>query len=146
MTRIEAERERRRAELLEHGEGRSRGRLTEARRGKSARFVPMNALTDGGWLGVLSWRELRVWLALYRLADGENRVRASHGTIAARCCIRREHAARTTKRLERRGLLKVLVRGRTVGQTGKRTANAYELLVPEPRANSADGGTIEEDE
>ena len=114
--------------------------------GKSARFAPLNALADGGWLGVLSWRELRVWIALYRLADGSNRARASHGTIAARCGIRREDAARTTKRLERRGLVKVLVRGRTVGQAGKRTANAYEVLVPEPRANSGGGATNEEDE
>ena len=114
--------------------------------GKSARFAPLNALADGGWLGVLSWRELRVWVALYRMADRSGRVRASHGTIAARCGIRREHAARTTRRLEERGLLKVLVRGRTVGKAGKRTANEYEMLVPEPRPNSAAGGTIEEDE
>lgn len=146
MTRTEAERERRRAELLEHGEGRSRGRLTEARRGKSARFAPLNALADGGWLGVLSWRELRVWVALYRMADSPGRVRASHGTIAARCGLRREDAARTTKRLERRGLLKVLVRGRTVGKTGKRTANEYELLAPPPDPNSGGGATNEEDE
>jgi hypothetical protein len=106
----------------------------------------MNALRDGGWVGVLSLRELRVWIVLFSLADGSNRVRASHGTIARLTGIRREHAARTTKRLERRGLLKVLVRGRTVGQAGKRTANVYELLVPEPRANSADGGTNAEDE
>jgi hypothetical protein len=114
--------------------------------GKSARFAPLNALADGGWLGVLSWRELRVWVALFRLADGSGRLRASHGTIAARCGMHREDAARTTKRLERRGLVKVLVRGRTVGKTGKRTANEYELLVPEPWTNSATGGTNDEDE
>ena len=45
--------------------------------GKSARFAPLNALADGGWLGVLSWRELRVWVALFRLADGSSRLRAS---------------------------------------------------------------------
>jgi hypothetical protein len=110
------------------------------------RFVPLNALADGGWLRVLSRRELRVWIALYRLADSSNRVRAGHGTIAARCGIRREHAARTTKALEQRGLLKVLVRGRTVGKAGKRTANEYELLVREPWTNSATGGTNDEDE
>ena len=140
MTRTADERELRRAALLEPVDGR------RARQSGRPRFLPMNALADGGWLGVLSWRELRVWVALYRLADGSNRVRASHGTIAKRCGIRREDAARTTKRLERRGLLKVLVRGRTVGQAGKRTANAYEVLVPEPRANSGGGATNEEDE
>jgi hypothetical protein len=146
MMRTKAERERRNAELLGQSQGRRRGRSTEGRRGKSARFAPLNAVADGGWLGVLSWRELRVWVALFRLADGSGRLRASHGTIAARCGIRREHAARTTKALEERGLLKVLVRGRTVGKAGKRTANEYEMLVPEPRPNSAAGGTIEEDE
>jgi hypothetical protein len=146
MTRTAQERERRRAELLEQGEGRRRGRSTEARRGKSARFAPLNAVADGGWLGVLSWRELRVWVALFRLADGSSRLRASHGTIAARCGMHREDAARTTKRLERRGLVKVLVRGRTVGKTGKRTANEYELLSPPPVPNSGGGATNEEDE
>ena len=115
-------------------------------RKEKLRFAPLNALADGGWLRVLSRRELRVWIALYRLADSSNRVRAGHGTIAARCGIRREHAARTTKALEQRGLLKVLVRGRTVGKAGKRTANEYELLVPEPWTNSATGGTNDEDE
>jgi hypothetical protein len=106
----------------------------------------MNAVVDGGWLPALSGRELRVWIVLFRLAGGSNRARASHGTIARLTGIRREDAARTTKRLERRGVLKVLVRGRTVGQAGKRTANVYEVLVPEPRANSGGGATNEEDE
>lgn len=140
MTRTADEREQRRAALLEPVD------VRRARQSGRPRFLPMNALRDGGWVGVLSLRELRVWIVLFSLADGSNRVRASHGTIARLTGIRREHAARTTKRLERRGLLKVLVRGRTVGQAGKRTANAYEVLVPEPRANSADGGTNAEDE
>jgi hypothetical protein len=122
------------------------GQAPRAMRKGGDRFAPLNALTDGGWLGVLRPRELRVWLVLYRLADTSGRARASHGTIAARCGMRREHAARETARLERHGLVRVRVRGRTVGQGGKRTANEYELLVPEPRANSATGGTIEEDE
>ena len=58
----------------------------------------------------------------------------------------REDVARTTKRLERLKLARVRVRGRTVGQGGKRTANEYELLVPEPRANSGGDATIGEDE
>ena len=47
MTRTPEERERRRAELLEHGEGRNRGRLTEARRGGASagrRFAARNAV------------------------------------------------------------------------------------------------------
>ena len=115
------------------------------RRG-SERFVPLNALVDGGWLGALTPREVRVWLVLFRMADRGGRATVSHGTIARRAGIRREHTARTTKRLEHLGLVRVRVRGRTVGQAGKRTANVYEVLVPEPRTNSADGGTNEEPE
>jgi len=117
-----------------------------ARRGKGARFVPINALVDGGWLAALTPREVRVWLVLFRMADRGGRATVSHGRIARDAGIRREHAARTTKRLEHLGLVRVRVRGRKVGQAGKRTANVYELLVPEPRTNSADGGTNEEPE
>jgi hypothetical protein len=112
----------------------------------NVRFAPMNALTDGLWLPELSGREFKVWFILYRHARPDGRVRISHGTIARLAGIRREDAARTTKGLERRALVRVLVRGRTVGQSGKRTANEYEVLVPEPRANSGDGDTIAEDE
>jgi hypothetical protein len=138
MTRTEAERERRRAELVERPKG-------HARRG-GGRFAPMNAIADGGWLALLTPRELRAWFVIYRLADSANRARVSHGTIARLAGMRREDAARTTKALERRGLLRVTVRGRTVGQAGKRTSNEYELLVPRPLPNSGGGDTIEEPE
>jgi CRP-like cAMP-binding protein len=128
-----------REERLSHGAARKQQR-------GCARFAPMNAIADGGWLPVLTPRELRVWFALYRLADRACRVRASHGTIARIAGMRREDAARTTARLERRGLIRVRDRGRTVGQDGKRTANVYELLVPCPCSISGSGDTIEEDE
>jgi len=140
MTRTEAERERRRAELVERPQGHAR------RGGGGKRFFPLNAIVDGGWLAVVTPRELRVWLVIDRFADKCNRARLSHGTIARLTGMRREHAARTTKTLERHGLLQVLVRGRTVGQAGKRTANEYELLVPKPLPNSAARGNIEEPE
>jgi hypothetical protein len=139
MIRSEEERERRRAELAERAKG-------GTRRGGGTRFVPLNALVDGGWLGALTHRELKVWDVLFRMADGSGRATVSHGRIARDARIRREDAARTTKRLEHLGLVRVRVRGRTVGQAGKRTANVYELLVPKPRTNSGDGATIEEDE
>jgi len=139
MTRTEEERERRRAELAERAKGGTRS-------GGSKRFAPLNALVDSGWLGALTPREQRVWLAIYRLADSANRARASHGTIARLAGMRREDAARTTKRLENRGLLRVRVRGRTVGRAGKRTSNEYELLVPQPLPNSGGGATNEEPE
>ena len=125
---------------------RAQGATRKPRRGGSKRFLPMNATADGGWIALLTPRELRVWVAIYRFADKCNRARLSHGTIARLTGMRREHAARTTKTLERRGLLQVLVRGRTVGQAGKRTANEYELLVPKPLPNSAARGNIEEPE
>lgn len=139
MTRTEEERERRRAELAARANGATRS-------GGRDRFAPLNAIADGGWLALLTPRELRVWVAIYRMADRSGRATVSHGTIAHRAGMRREDAARTTKRLEHRGLVRVRVRGRTVGQAGKRTANVYEVLVPDPRTNSGGGATIEEDE
>jgi hypothetical protein len=139
MSRSDEERERRRAELAARAKG-------GPRRGGGSRFVPLNAMVDGGWLGALTRRELRVWLVLFRMADRGGRATVSHGRIARDARLRREDAARTTKCLERHGLVRVRVRGRTVGQAGKRTANVYEVLVPEPRTNSGGGATIEEDE
>lgn len=124
----------------------AQGATRKPRRDGSKRFLPLNAIVDGGWLEVLTPRELRVWAAIYRLADSANRARVSHGTIARLARMRREDAARTTARLERRGLIRVRVRGRTVGQDGKRTANVYELLVPDPCPNSGGGDTIAEGE
>ena len=127
------------------GEKRAERASRERRRG-SARFAPLNALVDGGWLAVLTPYELRVWVVLHRLADGNGMVRVSHGTIAERTGMRRENAARTTKRLEGRGLIRVRVRGRTVGQGGKRTSNEDEMLAPSPTPNSVAADTIEDGE
>ncbi|MFO0963223.1 MAG: helix-turn-helix domain-containing protein [Phycisphaerales bacterium] len=90
--------------------------------------------------------ELRAWLVLFRFADRHGRVRVSHGRIAALAGVRREHAARATRALERRGLLRVPVRGRTVGERGRRTTNEYELLAspPPPPGDSAARDSPEE--
>lgn len=146
MIRSDPDWERRRAELLQHPKRQAAGRPSVPRPGGATRFDPLNALVDGGWLGALTPRELRVWLALYRMANGRNLVRASHGTIASRAKMLREDAARTTSRLERRGIVRVLQRGRTIGQAGKRTANEYEVLVPGPPRNSGGSATNDEDE
>ena len=124
----------------------AKGTARKAKRGGGGRFAPLNALVDGGWLKVLTQRELEVWVVLFRMADARSLVTVSHGRLARDAGIRRENAARTTKQLERYGLLRVRVRGRTVGRAGKRTSNEYELLVPEPCPNSATSGTIEEPE
>lgn len=125
---------------------RAQGATRKPRRGGSKRFAPRNALLDGGWVALLTPSELKVWVAIDRFADKCNRARVSHGTIARLTGLRREHAARTTARLERRGLLRVLERGRRVRESGKRTANVYEILAPPPNANGAASGTIEEPE
>ncbi len=102
----------------------------------------MNALAESGWLGLLPPSELRVWLVLYRHAGTDGTARVSHGTIGKCAGLRREHAARAARSLERRGLVRVLVRGRTVGRKGERTANHYALLGTVPRiGNSAASGT-----
>ena len=116
------------------------------RRDGDVRFRPMNAVRDGGWLRVLTRRELAVWLVLYSHANRDGTVRISHSSIGRAIGMRREHAARTTRALERIGLLRVRVRGRTFGQAGTRTANEYEMLVPQPHTNSATSGTNEEDD
>jgi hypothetical protein len=146
MTHGDPDWERRRAELVQRPQRQAGGRPSVPKPGKATRFDPLNALVDGGWLGALTPRELRVWLALYRMANGRNLVRASHGTIAARAKMLRADAARTTSRLERRGIVRVLQRGRTIGQAGKRTANEYEVLVPDPSRNSGGSATNDEDE
>jgi len=121
------------------------GKAAPKRRGVM-RFAPLNATVDGGWLALLKPRELRVWVVLHRLANSNGMARVSHGTIATMAGIRREDAARTTKRLEERGLIRVRVRGRTLGKCGKRTSNEYEMLVPPPVPISGGGATNEEDE
>jgi hypothetical protein len=126
-------------------EAQAQGKATPNRRGMM-RFVPLNATVDGGWLALLKPRELRVWVVLHRLANSHGMARVSHGTIATLAGIRREDAARTTKRLEERGLIRVRVRGRTLGKCGKRTSNEYEMLAPPPVPNSGGGATNEEDE
>lgn len=139
MTLSEADRKWREDRLV-------KGTARKPKRGGGGRFKPWNAIVYGGWLGALTNRELRVWAVIYCLADQGNRARASHGTIARLAGMRREDAARTTAALEKRGILRVRVRGRTVGRAGKRTSNEYELLVPEPLPNSGGGATNEEPE
>lgn len=116
------------------------------RRDGGARFAPLNAVRDGGWLRALTRRELAVWVLLWSHAKPDGTVRMSHGAIGRATGLRREHAARTTRALERIGLLRVRVRGRSFGQSGTRTANEYEMLVPQPHTNSATSGTNEEDD
>lgn len=107
-------------------------------KGKSDRFVPLNAIAVGGHLKRLTSPEKSVWIELFSLADRSNIVRASGTKIAERAGMRREHVHRATKSLERKGYIECIERGRTVGRTGERTANVFRLLAPvPPPSNSA---------
>jgi Mn-dependent DtxR family transcriptional regulator len=96
-------------------------------------------MVDGGHLAKLTPRELKVWIALYRHASADGTMRVSGSTLGRLAGIEREHASRTTKRLERVGYIECVTRGRTLGQKGKRTANVFRILAPPP--NSANVGT-----
>jgi len=133
MTCTEAERERRRAELLEPGEGRRRGRSTEARRGGASagrRFAARNAVVHGGWLRVLSPRELRVWTVLDTLSDDSGRARIGGTRLGELAGCHRTNALRAVAALVRRGLVRRAVRGHS-GRGARRTSNEYEMLTPE---------------
>lgn len=110
-------------------------------RGDGRRFKPKRAIVSGGWLGQLAPAQIKVLWVLDDFADSKCCVRISHATIGKYAGMRREHAARATASLETLGLVRVVERGRTFGKSGKRTANVYELLAPEPFGISAAGGT-----
>jgi hypothetical protein len=101
-------------------------------KGKGDRFAPLNAIATGGHLARLTSPEKSVWIVLFCLADRSGILRASGTTIAERAGMRREHAHRATKSLERKGYIECIERGRTVGRTGERTANVFRLLAPVP--------------
>ena len=107
---------------------------TKPKRGDGKRFAARNAVVHGGWLAVLTPSELRVWLVLdtYSQADGTTRI---GGTAIGRLAgVKRNHAAAAAKSLEKRGLVRLRLRGNS-GRGGKRTANVYELLAPAPRTD-----------
>lgn len=125
----------RRREML-----RTSGPDRESRPRGGKRFLPMNAIVDGGWLPALKPIETRVWLVLFRFANSDGEVRISHTTIGRLCGIRREHAARATASLERRGVIVVVSRGRSFGSRGQRLSNVYRLKYPEANRAEKDNG------
>lgn len=127
-----------RQRMREKRDGPPPGRPKPATR-QGDRFAPLNALVDGGHLAKLTPRELKVWIVLYRYADPDGTVTVGGSTLGRLAGIEREHASRTTKRLERLGVIACVHRGRSWGQAGKRTANVFRLLAPPPI--SANGGT-----
>jgi hypothetical protein len=83
---------------------------TAGTRGKAGeRFVVFNAFVDFT-LADLSRGEVAVWLVLYRdTRDGT--ARTSYDDIARRAGLNRRNVARVVRRLEARGLVKVVHRG-----------------------------------
>jgi hypothetical protein len=97
----------------------------------SIRENQIEAVVDGGWLGILTGHELRVWMFLWSICDEEGIIQASHAEIGAMAGMRRNHTSTITVRLERLGLLRVIARGSPQPRR-RRRANVYELLVPKP--------------
>ena len=104
---------------------------TKPKRGDVKRFVARNTVVYGGWLPVLTPSELRVWLVLDTASQNDGTARIGGTAIGRLTGMKRNHAAAAAKSLEKRGLVRVLVRGNS-GRGGKRTANVYELLAPPP--------------
>lgn len=132
MTRTEAERERRRAELAALGRA-------APRRGSGTRFVPLNAVVHGGWLAGLPGGEARVWIVLYALAGPDRRARIGGAALGRKAGVNRTNALRHAAELARRGLVRVVERGHS-GRGERRTANTYELLVPAPKVATDEEG------
>ncbi len=101
------------------------------KRGDVKRFIARNTVVYGGWLLVLTPSELRVWLVLDTASQSDGTARIGGTAIGRLTGMKRNHAAAAAKSLEKRGLVRVLVRGNS-GRGGKRTANVYELLAPPP--------------
>src|SRR5262245_7981891 len=93
-----------------NGPQRHQGRNRDKAKGKTGeRFVVLNAFVDFT-LAELSRAEIAVWLVLYRdTRDGT--ARTSYDDIARRAGLNRRNVGRAVRRLEGRGLLKVVHRG-----------------------------------
>ncbi len=74
------------------------------------RFAVLNAFVDFG-LADLSRVELAVWLILYRDTRPDGIARTSYDDLARRAGCNRRNVGRALRRLERRGLLKIVHRG-----------------------------------
>jgi DNA-binding transcriptional ArsR family regulator len=76
---------------------------------KGERFAVLNAFVDFALAG-LSRAEIAVWLVLYR-DTREGTARTSYDDIARRAGLNRRNVGRAVRRLEGRGLVKVVHRG-----------------------------------
>jgi hypothetical protein len=89
--------------------GKPKGKRAGAKANARERFAVLNAFVDFA-LADLSRAEIAVWLVLYRdTRDGT--ARTSYDDLARRAGCSRRNVSRAVRRLERRGLLKVVHRG-----------------------------------
>jgi hypothetical protein len=94
------------------GDGRHRyqgGNQGKAKGKTGERFAVLNSFVDYA-LADLSRRDIAVWLVLYRdTRDGT--ARTSYDDLARRAGLNRRNVGRAVRRLEARGLIKVVHRG-----------------------------------
>jgi predicted transcriptional regulator len=91
------------------GRGKPKGKPAGAKSKAGERFGVLNAFVDFALAG-LSRAEVAVWLILFRdTRDGT--ARTSYDDLARRAGCNRRNVGRAVRRLERRGLLKVVHRG-----------------------------------
>jgi hypothetical protein len=99
-----------RAAPSSNGRQRHKGKNRGEAKGKTGeRFAVLNAFVDFA-LAELSRAESAVWLVLYRdTRDGT--ARTSYDDIAGRAGLNRRNVGRAIRRLEGRGLVKIVHRG-----------------------------------
>jgi len=89
--------------------GKPKGKPDSEKRKAGERFAVLNAFADFA-LADLSRAEIAVWLVLYRdTRDGT--ARTSYDDLARRAGMNRRNVGRAVRRLEARGLVKVVCRG-----------------------------------
>ncbi len=89
--------------------GKPKGKRTTAKGKAGERFAVLNTFVDFA-LADLSRAEVAVWLVLYR-DTREGTARTSYDDLARRAGLNRRNVGRAVRRLESRGLLKVIHRG-----------------------------------
>ena len=90
----------------------SRPKLTGKKKvGRSERFAVLNAFTDFS-MAKLTGAEAKVWLILFRDTKGTGTARTGQADIARRAGIDERTVRRALVKLERKGLVQVVKRGK----------------------------------
>lgn len=81
------------------------------RRTRSERFAVLNAFVDMGMAG-LTGAETKVWLILFRDTKGTGTARTAQTDLARRAGLSVRHAKRALQRLQAKGMVSLVHRGR----------------------------------